>query len=632
MKEVNNNAATWASGMTRKPKKVNSKAGEAKQSINVNLSNIELPEDRGVPFFRVENGWVDDSAGLDLVVETMVNDEIIHPGKTILKLTGSVPNKVGIKPKESVGRPIGGLPELMGLAMQIDNSMPEAKKGVVILSCLSTDDHQKMVAGLYGNTLSEADQKSFDEAIAAAYKMNHTGDGEFLARKIGGPEILIYDENKLPIWIKVSETASVVFATTGIAGGGKDTAAMSRRRVTGRSSTTEMLTSFGWKIAETVRALGNGIEIGLVASHGGTSKDALVAHIENLDGSSAPMSGGHQFLLSTPFRSFAKAERQDVGLEMMSTIGLTGFSKRPSAPEGGWHVTFVEDSHGSTKSMELLMIENSLIEHVGLNSSNKDRTDRRNTTLSWCRDLGSGCGHTGINSDSVEGAIRQEPDFWLLSGDKIPSETLQSGINKTGLEERMVNKIRKLIGQSLSTTSGGSNPSFRPDKIEHARRCIKASLIRVYLPENHRYNDSQVERLRVSVLDAASAAFDLNSSKYAVPKLDVAIMVMPKASLSSPFISVHSLTHARDLLRTILVEISDDMDELTPHGLPSIETSRFNVSQLARRRVDAIIGALNGQDHCRTIDGWAEFWSGTRQNMFMMDGRVPKVDRTAFND
>ena len=64
--------------------------------------------------------------------------------------------------------------------------------------------------------------------------MNHSGDGEFLARKVGGPEILVYDENRLPIWVKVSETASIVFATTGIAGGGKDTAAMSRRRVTGR--------------------------------------------------------------------------------------------------------------------------------------------------------------------------------------------------------------------------------------------------------------------------------------------------------------------------------------------------------------------------------------------------------------
>ena len=131
--------------------------------------------------------------------------------------------------------------------------------------------------------------------------------------------------------------------------------------------------------------------------------------------------------------------------------------------------------------------------------------------------------------------------------------------------------------------------------------------------------------MRISVLDVGGAAFSLNSSKYAVPKLDVAIMVLPEASIASPFIGIHSLTHAR-ALRTILVEISDDMDELTPHGLPSIDTSRFNVSQLARRRVDAIIGALNGQDHCRTIDGWSEFWSGTRQNMFMMDGRVPKID------
>ena len=73
------------------------------------------------------------------------------------------------------------------------------------------------------------------------------------------------------------------------------------------------------------------------------------------------------------------------------------------------------------RSMELMMIENSLIEHDGLNSSNKDRTDRRNTILSWCRDLGSGCGFTGIHSESVDGAIKQEPDFWLLSGDKIPN-------------------------------------------------------------------------------------------------------------------------------------------------------------------------------------------------------------------
>ena len=108
------------------------------------------------------------SAGLNLVVETMIHDEIIHQGKTILKLTGSVPNKVGVKPKESVGRPIGGLPELMGLAMQVDNSMPEDKKGVVILSCLSTDDHKKMVSGLYGESLPEKEQQSFDEAVGCS--------------------------------------------------------------------------------------------------------------------------------------------------------------------------------------------------------------------------------------------------------------------------------------------------------------------------------------------------------------------------------------------------------------------------------------------------------------------------------
>ena len=60
MKDVNNNAATWARGMEGKPKKEKSRTSEVKQSINIDLSKVELPEGNGVPYFRVKDGWVDE--------------------------------------------------------------------------------------------------------------------------------------------------------------------------------------------------------------------------------------------------------------------------------------------------------------------------------------------------------------------------------------------------------------------------------------------------------------------------------------------------------------------------------------------------------------------------------------------
>jgi hypothetical protein len=383
---------------------------------------------------------------------------------------------------------------------------------------------------------------------------------------------------------------------------------------------------------EHAKTLSNGLELGLVASHGGTSKDALVAYHDQLDASSAPIGGGHQFLLSAPFKNFARAEQPDVGLEMMSTIGVVGFTPRPTPPEGGWHATFVEEDHQAMKAMDLFMLEQALIDFSKLSPSHKDRTDHRNVLLSWSRDLGRGCGLTGILGDDLEAPIRQQADFWLLSGAPITNHRLNNCIQQSHLEESVVSQLRTLVSSSLATTSTGTNQAFQPDRIQHARRCIKAVMLKLYLPETHNFTAKQLEHLRIAFHNAAYAAFDLSSSVYAIPKIEVAIIALPKAALTDPFLSVHSLTHARDLIRSILADTQEGLDEMTPHGLRKISESRFNVSQLSRRRVDAMIKALQKQEQSRTMDGWLAFWRRVRKKLFIMAGRQPKIDPAAFDN
>lgn len=407
---------------------------------------------------------------------------------------------------------------------------------------------------------------------------------------------------------------------------------MARRRVTGPSSTNEHLTASAWQALEHAKTLSNGLELGLVASHGGTSKDALVAYHDQLDASSAPIGGGHQFLLSAPFKNFARAEQPDVGLEMMSTIGLVGFTPRPTPPEGGWHATFVEEDHQAMRAMDLFMLEQALIDFSQLSPSHKDRTDHRNVLLSWSRDLGRGCGLTGILGDDLEAPIRQQADFWLLSGAPITNHRLNNCIQQSHLEESVVSQLRSLVSSSLATTSTGTNQAFQPDRIQHARRCIKAVMLKLYLPETHEFTAKQLEHLRIAFHNAAYAAFDLSSSVYAIPKIEVAIIALPKAALTEPFLSVHSLTHARDLIRSILADTQEGLDEMTPHGLRKISESRFNVSQLSRRRVDAMIEALQKQEQSRTMDGWLAFWRRVRKKLFIMAGRQPKIDPAAFDN
>ena len=56
---------------------------------------------------------------------------------------------------------------------------------------------------------------------------------------------------------------------------------------------------------------------------------------------------------------------------MISTIGVVGFTPRPTGPEGGWNVTFVEEEHQAMKAMELFMVEQALIDYSKLSPSHK---------------------------------------------------------------------------------------------------------------------------------------------------------------------------------------------------------------------------------------------------------------------
>ena len=90
----------------------------------------------------------------------------------------------------------------MAEAMQLDAALPPMP-GTAILSCLSDDDIDQMVAGLYGNRLSKEQQTSFNQAVAAAYNISQRGLGVEQAHR---PEVIMFDEKNRPAWIRLTPT------------------------------------------------------------------------------------------------------------------------------------------------------------------------------------------------------------------------------------------------------------------------------------------------------------------------------------------------------------------------------------------------------------------------------------------
>jgi hypothetical protein len=606
--------------------------------VQVRLSDREaLPEGIARPHFLTASGWVSDRAGLDVVVNAMIAKDELSPVHTLIRTSGSMPNRLadGASPFAEVGRPISGLPELMGEVLTMDAAMPASKHGTALLACVSSDDHETLVAGLYGDRLDEDAQRRFDEAVAAAYLCATSDDDDERTRRASmlTPEVLVVDAEARPVWIRLTPSVSIVIASTGIAGGGKDTSAIAARSVTGPRSTTSNLTSLGWAVVEKVRAAHDGVEVGMVASHGGTSKDALVAHTAGLNASTAPVSGGQTYLLSTPFSEFADSERADVGLELMSTLGLTAFSMRPTPPKGGWHVTVVEDEHHSRRSLLLSMAEHALTHHARLQPVGLDRTDVRARIMGWSRDLGMGSDFTRLEAKNGEGMLPQQTDLWTLAGDVVSLERLRHALNEPVVDEAITVQLQQLVSRSLSTMSGSMSAAFRADRVSHARRCFKATLVRLHLPEGHGFTKEQLTALRVVMTNAASAAFLDETSNVAAPKVLVTVTTLPSVLLNEPQLTVVNLTHAVDLIRAVLEDTQLELAEMTPHGLRSVRESKFKASQLSRSRIDAMIAALDGQAQTRVIEGWKVYWRLMRSRIFTggYGGGRPSVDAGAFD-
>jgi hypothetical protein len=605
--------------------------------VQVRLAeHADLPEHIDRPYFSSSTGWVSDRSGLDVVVHDMIEHNLLTPVRTLIRTSGSMPNRLtnGLQPFAEVGRPIGGLPELMSEVLMLDAAKPDGARGTALLACVSSDDHEALIAGLYGNRLHEDDQRNFDEAVAAAYLVAAPPEMDERARRerMQTPKVMIVDAEARPVWIRLTSTASIVIATTGIAGGGKDTAAMAARRVTGRGSTTSKLTSLGWTVADMVRAASDGVEVGMIASHGGTSKDALVAHLSGLNAASSPMSGGHTYLLSTPFSLFADNERADVGLELMSTIGLTSFTMRPSPPKGGWHVTMVEDEPDSRRSLRLSMAEHALSHHARLPTVGMDRTDVRARVMGWSRDLGLGSSYTSLETKDGGAALPQSADVWTMAGSGISLERLRHALKEPVIDEAIQVQVQQLVSRSLSTMTGSMSAAFQADRIGHAKRCIRASQVRLHLPDGHGFTPEQLSELRVAISNAATAAF--GTDKENTPKVLVTITTLPSVLLQEPHLTTVNLTHAVDLIRTVLEDTQQELSEFTPEAARSVRETNFRKKQLARTRVDAMIAALEGQMPTRVIEGWTAYWAIVRSRMFVggYGGGRPGVDAGAFDN
>ena len=196
--ENSHTRTTWGSEMARlqrqrADRRAKSKA-EMPREVKMNLAKETVPLTMGQPAFKTNSGWVGDDAGLLAVVSTM-SEEGIAPRQRRDRKTGSVPNRVCSRAKGIRWPPDWRSSRIDGRGHEARCCFTPHAKGTAILSCLSDDDIDQMVAGLYGNRLSEEQQTSFNQAVAAAYNVSQQSTD---VKQIHRPTVIMFDEKNRP--------------------------------------------------------------------------------------------------------------------------------------------------------------------------------------------------------------------------------------------------------------------------------------------------------------------------------------------------------------------------------------------------------------------------------------------------
>lgn len=592
-------------------------------SMKVNLMDQMVPPHHKSFQFYVgpdltdseSKGWTDASGGLDLTVRSMLESGHMPAPKSILSLAGSTPTKSDVAPSVQVGEAIGGLPEMAALCLRIDAAKTQENRGTWVLLNVSQDDHALLTRAMLEQEDNLSLKNRFEEAMAAAYNAAHESAGKHR------PVALIWDDNGLPVLIKLSDTAAIIIANTGIAGGGKDTANLSTRHVTGPRGTVAHLKQVT-SISDAARSAVNGV-VSHVASHGSTSKDVLVKEATSGSVDSHPFSGSWTWMMGSDFSEFPTERRAHVAMELLSSMALTLYQPKDSGLSGGQHTVFCDNSTGGEKTMHLNMAEIQLIHHDRKGPTDQDRTDIRATVGGWVRDLGSGLEHTRLRIPGYpeKGYMPQGHEAWVASGASVSYESLERLSRSPESDQDLRGIMQEAFSRSFSQFSTGMTVDFNPRDVANARRCVKAMLVKIHIPESQFDNMSSnhVNALKAGALNTAQRMFNDASAKMKLPSLECVIYSVPDGLTPMPHLSLLSLTHGVDLIRLVMMENQTQLNHMTPYHYTSIsgtENERSRSTQLARQRLDAMVKAIRSQPSEPVLQTWSDALQLIRSSFF----------------
>lgn len=562
-------------------------------------------------------GWADESGGVHRIIRSMLDEGHMPAPKSLICLAGSTPSKADVDPKVVVSQAVGGLPEMAALCMRLDASKSPASRGTWVMLQVSKDDHEVLTRALLEKEHNPALNHRFNEAMQAAYKEAHQDAG---AHK---PVALVWNDDGLPVLIKITKTAAILIANTGVAGGGKDTANLSTRRVTGPRGTVSHLTR-ATQIAEIARSHVNGV-VSNVASHGSTSKDVIVKNALTNHVDAHPFSGAWSWMLGTDFATFPVERRSHIGMELISSLALTLYQPKESHLTGGQHVVFCDDSTGGREAMYANLSEIQLVHHDRLGPTDQDRTDIRATVCGWTRDLGSERDNVLLLNPASEndGAMMQGAEAWVASGSPIAFESLNRLARSPESDQDLRGIMQDTFSRSFSQFSAGLTIDFNPRDIANARRCVKAMLVKIHLPQSEavKLSAQLLNNLKAGALTTAQRMFkDSKKRGVSLPSLECVLYVVPDGLLKMPHLTLMSLTHGVDLIRLVMTENQEQLNEMTPYhyfSLSAVQREQSRTTQLARTRLDAMVNAIRSQPSEPVLQTWSEALALIRTTFFV---------------
>ena len=164
-------------------------------------------------------------------------------------------------------------------------------------------------------------------------------------------------------------------------------------------------------------------------------------------------------------------------------------------------------------------------------------------------------------------------------------------------------------------------------------------LVKIHIPESQaaKFSPGRLNDLKAGVLTTAQRMFKETKKKgTSLPSLECVLYVVPDGLLSIPHLTLMSLTHGIDLIRLVMTENQEQLNEMTPYhyrSLHATQKERSQKVQTARKRLDAMVDAIRSQPSEPVLQTWSDALELIRAIFFRGgwgDGKV-RMDSTALD-